>query len=146
MINIENLTELTVPLELLENIAKFLTSREIDLTLCYNSTIQAYNKEYRHKDQPTDVLSFPIENDFIIANETVMPLGSIVISANYVETKSNELGHSSEDELTLLFIHGLLHILGYDHEMDCGEMREKEILIIKKFNLPKSLIVRTEEN
>jgi len=146
MINIENLTELTVPLELLENIAKSLTSREIDLTLCYNSTIQAYNKEYRHKDQPTDVLSFPIENDIMINDAMFMPLGSIVISSNYVEAKSNELGHSKEDELTLLFIHGLLHILGYDHEVDRGEMREKETLIIQEFNLPKSLIVRTEEN
>ena len=146
MLNIENLTELTVPLELLEKIAKSLTSREIDLTLCYNDTIQAYNKEYRHKDQPTDVLSFPIENDIMINDATFMPLGSIVISSNYVEAKSNELGHSKEDELTLLFIHGLLHILGYDHEVDRGEMREKETLIIQEFNLPKSLIVRTEEN
>jgi probable rRNA maturation factor len=145
MLNIENLTELTIPLRLLENIAQSMTSREIDLTLCYNDTIQEYNNAYRQKDQPTDVLSFPIENDIIFDDANFMPLGSIVISVDYVEKISKTLGHSKEDELTLLFIHGLLHILGYDHEVDHGEMREKEMLIIKMFNLPKSLIVRTEE-
>ena len=145
MLNIENLTDISVPLKLLENIANSLTSRDIDLTLCYNSTIQAYNKEHRQKNQPTDVLSFPIENDFIISDEFVLPLGSIVISVNYVTQKAEELKHSNDDELALLFIHGLLHILGYDHECDNGEMREMEAQIIKGFGLPKSLIVRTEE-
>ena len=145
MLNIENLTNYILPTELLENIAKSLTSREIDLTLCYNNTIQQYNKEYRQKDQATDVLSFPIENDIIISDNNFMPLGSIVISVDFVSQKAKELGHSENDELALLFIHGLLHILGYDHEMDNGEMRKKEALIIQSFNLPKSLIVRTEE-
>ena len=146
MLNIENFTDTSVPIELLENIAQSLTSREIDLTICNNETIQEYNKEYRQKDQPTDVLSFPIENDIIISDENVMPLGSIVISINFVVSKAEEFKHTNSDELALLFIHGLLHILGYDHEIDSGEMREKEALIIQRFNLPKSLIVRTEEN
>jgi len=146
MLNIENFTDTSVPIELLESIAQSLTSREIDLTICNNETIQEYNKEYRQKDQPTDVLSFPIENDMIISNENVMPLGSIVISIDFVISKAEELKHTDSDELALLFIHGLLHILGYDHETDSGEMREKEALIIQRFNLPKSLIVRTEEN
>jgi len=145
MLNIENLTQLTINPKLLENIANSLTSREIDLTLCYNNTIQQYNKEYRQKDQPTDVLSFPIESDLIDFDDNAMPLGSIVISIDYVVQKAEEFQHSQEAELALLFIHGLLHILGYDHEVDSGEMREKERLIIEKFNLPKSLIVRTEE-
>lgn len=146
MLNIENLTNLTVNTNLLETIAKEFSSREIDLTLCDNPTIQQYNKAYRGKDTPTDVLSFPIENDAIINDMNVMPLGSIVISVDFVEQKAMELGHSQEDELTLLFIHGLLHILGYDHETDNGEMREKEESLIYALNLPKSLIVRTEES
>ncbi len=146
MLNIENLTNFTVNIKLLENIANTLTSREIDLTLCYNDTIQQYNREYRQKDQATDVLSFPIENDLISTDNNFMPLGSIVISIDYVVDNAKLYTHSEESEMTLLFIHGLLHILGYDHETDNGEMREKEALIIKNFNLPNSLIVRTEEN
>ncbi len=145
MLNIENLTEYSIPVKLLKDIANSLTSRDIDLTLCYNDTIQEYNKEYRQKNLPTDVLSFPIENDLIVSDEFALPLGSIVISVDYVIQNAKEFGHNSNDELALLFIHGLLHILGYDHEIDNGEMREREAQIIKGFGLPKSLIVRTEE-
>ena len=73
-----------------------------------------------------------------------MPLGSIVISIDTAKKEAEEFGHSIEDEIKLLFIHGLLHLLGYDHEIDNGEMRAKEAEIIEKFNLPKSLIVRNE--
>ena len=145
MLNIENLTNFTVNVNLLKTISDSLTSREIDLTLCYNNTIQQYNKEYRQKDKATDVLSFPIENDIITENN-FMPLGSIVISVDFVINKAEEYKHSTDAEMALLFIHGLLHILGYDHETDTGEMREKEALIIKEFDLPSSLIVRTKEN
>ena len=145
MLNIENLTDYSVPIKLLENIANSLTSREIDLTLCYNDTIQAYNREYRQKNRATDVLSFPIQNDIINSNDFALPLGSIVISVDYIIQKAKLFKHDNDDELALLFIHGLLHILGYDHECDKGEMREKEAQIIKGFGLPKSLIVRTEE-
>jgi len=145
MLNIENMTNFIPNTQLLEDIATRLTSREIDLTLCYNNTIQQYNKEYRQKDKATDVLSFPVENDFIL-DSNLMPLGSIVISVDFVQEKAREYKHSEASEMALLFIHGLLHLLGYDHETDAGEMREKEALIIKKFKLPKSLIVRIEEN
>jgi len=145
MLNIENLTDFTLERSLLENIANYLTTREIDLTLCYNSAIQQYNKEYRQKNKATDVLSFPIEQDNITDN-SVMPLGSIVISVDFVIEKAKKYNHSTDAEMALLFIHGLLHLLGYDHENDAGEMREKEALIIKTFNLPSSLIVRTEEH
>ena len=149
MLNIENLTNLTINIELLEEISDVLlknhVSKEIDLTICSNQTIQQYNKAYRGKDKATDVLSFPIENDMII-NCFQMPLGSIVISADFVEEKATELGHKYSDELSLLFIHGMLHLLGFDHEIDNGEMRQQEEEIIHQFHLPKSLIIRTEES
>lgn len=145
MLNIENLTDSAINIVLLKKIANSLTSQEIDVTVCYNNIIQQYNKEYRHQDKATDVLSFPIENDMLIANNHI-PLGSLVISIDYVRNKAKQYQHSDDDEMALLFIHGLLHLLGYDHETDTGEMREKEALIIKQFNLPNSLIVRTEEN
>ena len=71
-------------------------------------------------------------------------LGSVVINLDLVELKAAQLGHGTDDETALLFTHGLLHVLGFDHESDSGQMRAKECEIIEKFRLPKSLIVRTE--
>jgi len=149
MLNIENLTNLMIDVKLLERISKHLLkafpSREIDLTICDNQTIQQYNHEYRGKNQPTDVLSFPLESDMII-DINLMPLGSIVISSDFVKEKSQEFNHGYDDELSLLFIHGMLHLLGFDHEIDNGEMRAEEAVLIHQFHLPKSLIIRTEES
>ena len=141
MLTIDNATNLSIDHERLESIASVLTTRDIDLTICDNSTIQTYNHEYRNINKSTDVLSFPLEGNF-----EHMPLGAIIISADYAWSMSEELRHSVEDEFILLFIHGLLHLLGYDHECDNGEMRAKEEALIKQFNLPKSLIIRTENS
>lgn len=137
MIDLENQTSFIVELNNLENIANYLTSKDIELIITTNDEIQKLNKEHRQKDKATDVLSFPLEFDM-----PNMPLGSIVISIDFVEEKAKEYGHSSSDELTLLFIHGILHLLGFDHEVDEGEHRTKEEELIKKYNLPNSLIVR----
>ena len=139
MIDVDNRTEKTYDVERLEQIAALLNGREIELILTDNDEIAAINAEFRGIDKPTDVLSFP-SDPFPGA-----PLGSIVISVDKVASVAQELGHNEEDELVLLFIHGLLHLLGYDHEVDNGEMRAKEIELIERFKLPKSLIVRTLE-
>ena len=151
IIDLDNQTDIKVNIDSLEKIAQSLTMREIELIVTNNKTIQTLNKEYRSKDKATDVLSFPIDIDFVDSNFGEasipgIPLGSIVISADLVKERSAEFGHRIEDELSLLFIHGLLHLLGFDHEVDSGEMREKEKTIIETFALPSSLIVRTEEN
>jgi len=77
-------------------------------------------------------------------NFAPMLLGSVVINLDLVELKAAQLEHGRDDETALLFTHGMLHVLGYDHESDDGQMRAKECEIIEKFGLPKSLIVRTE--
>jgi probable rRNA maturation factor len=145
IIDLENQTNIEINIDLLEEIAKSMTTREIELIITDNKTMQALNSEHRSKNKATDVLSFPINSTF--GEETIpgMTLGSIVISADLVKEKSAEFGHRIEDELSLLFIHGLLHLLGFDHEVDNGEMRKKEKNIIETFALPSSLIVRTEE-
>ncbi|SFV58804.1 Metal-dependent hydrolase YbeY, involved in rRNA and/or ribosome maturation and assembly [hydrothermal vent metagenome] len=132
----DNQTNFTTPLDILEKISSSFTTREIELIVTDALTIQDINATYRDKNSPTDVLSFPLEGDF-------MPLGSIIICIDFVYDKAKIFGHSDEEEFTLLFIHGLLHLLGFDHEIDNGEMRDKEEEIIEKFSLPKSLIVRT---
>lgn len=137
MIDLENQTMVEIDTTLLEQIQQTLTSKECELILTDNPTIQELNKTHRNIDKPTDVLSFPLEFDL-----PHMPLGSIVISVDYAQEKANEFNHTLEEEITLLFIHGLLHLLGFDHEVDQGEHRAKEEKLIKAFNLPNSLIVR----
>lgn len=138
MIELDNRTSLQIEEPLLNTIADTLTDREIELIITTNDEIQEINAAHRDIDKPTDVLSFPYED------MPMTPLGSIVISQEFVESKAKELGHTQQDESALLFIHGLLHLLGFDHEVDSGEMREEEKRVIEEFNLPKSLIVRTE--
>ena len=137
MIDLDNSTSCHIDLVSLENIKNSLTQKDIELLVVHNDEIQQLNKEHRKIDKATDVLSFPM--DFEMPH---MPLGSIVISVDFVEEKAKEYGHSFNEEFSLLFIHGLLHLLGYDHEVDNGEHRAKEEELIKKFNLPDSLIVR----
>lgn len=137
MIEIDNRVDFNLDENILNQISSKFTKKDIELIITDNSEIREINREYRDKDEATDVLSFPLE-DFEYA-----PLGSIIISIDKVKEKANEFKHSENEEFILLFIHGLLHLLGFDHEIDKGEMREKEEELIKEFNLPKSLIVRT---
>lgn len=132
----ENNTNFEPDLSIAQNIAKELDAGEIELILTNNDEIHEINLSSRGKDKPTDVLSFPYEK---MPN---VPLGSIVISYDFIKDYSKEYNHTQNEEFTLLFIHGLLHLLGYDHEIDNGEQRSKEQELILKYNLPKSLIVR----
>ncbi len=138
MIELENRTSLEVDNKLLNSIAVLFTKKEIELIITTQDEIQEINNEQRGIDKSTDVLSFPYED------MPLSPLGSIVISSFHVESLSKELGHSPSDELTLLFIHGLLHLLGFDPEVANGELRKEEKKLIQKFNLPQSLIIRTQ--
>ena len=140
MIDFENKTNFDFDVNILKDIYNFLTDKDIEFILTTDEEIKELNKIYRNKNKATDVLSFPLEDE----NIPGMLLGSIIISLDTAKKGANEFGHSLEDEIKLLFIHGLLHLLGYDHETDNGEMRKKEAEIIEIFNLPKSLIIRND--
>lgn len=124
--------------KILDEIFEFLSNDDVELVFVNSKEMREINKENRNIDKTTDVLSFPLE--FVYGGV----LGSIVINLDLVAEKANEFKHSKDDEIALLFTHGLLHILGYDHENDNGEMRQNEANIIEHFNLPPSLIVRTQ--
>lgn len=113
-------------------------TREVEIYILEDEEMAELNLAHRGKEGITDVLSFPCE-----AVVEGLPLGSIVMSATLIEQKAQEFQHSLEDEVRLLFIHGVLHLLGYDHEVDNGEHRTKEEEMIRALNLPLSLIVRT---
>ena len=145
MIDLDNQTDLSINIHKLEQIADVLSNREVELIITDDETMQALNVQHRDKNAVTDVLSFPLETPFTEQSIFAMPLGSIIIAASFVEEKAVLLGHNEQDELSLLFIHGMLHLLGFDHEVDDGEMRIKEKELIQQFDLPQSLIVRTQE-
>ncbi len=97
-----------------------------------NEKIHMINKEYRKIDRPTDVISFALEDDKTIVNDDVRVLGDIYISYDKVKEQANDYGHSVKREICFLAIHGLLHLLGYDHMK-----KEDEI---KMFGLQKELL------
>ena len=138
MLLIENESAISLPTILLEKICDEHTQKEVELVIIDAKSMQELNVQHRGMDKTTDVLSFPLQ-DF-----PHTPLGSIVINYELAEEKAKELGHTQEEEIALLFIHGLLHLLGYDHEIDDGQMRQKEEALIKAYHLPTSLIVRVE--
>jgi probable rRNA maturation factor len=139
VIEFENMTNLDLDVTVLENIANSLAKKDIEFVLCNDTYMQNINREFRAQDKTTDVLSFPLED---MPNA---PLGTIVVSLDTASKAATRYNHAVEDEIALLFIHGLLHLLGYDHEVDEGQMRQKEVLLIEAFDLPQSLIVRMEE-
>ena len=82
--------------------------KEVELLLTGDDEIRELNKKYRNKDQPTDVLSFALEDDEM--------LGQIAISVERAKQQAEEIGQSLEEELKFLFVHGLMHLLGHDHQ------------------------------
>jgi len=94
-----------------------------------NPTIHKINKEYRDKDAPTDVISFALEDDkTVIEPDGVRILGDIYISIDKVHEQALEYGHSFKRELSFLAVHGLLHLLGYDHM----EKSDEEVMFKKQ--------------
>ena len=120
----ESLSEYqTVYEELLEKTLKHL-SLDFDpfmsVTIVDNDYIHDINRTYRHKDAPTDVISFAFlddnpERDTLFHSKKMVVLGEIYISSEKAKEQAQEYGHSLEREMKFLFVHGLLHLLGYDH-------------------------------
>ncbi len=92
---------------------------EVSVTLSNDRRLHALNRDYRGKDKPTDVLSFPYD-------EEGGPLGDVIISVDRAQAQAAERGHDLQRELELLTLHGTLHVCGYDHETDDGEMDRLE--------------------
>jgi probable rRNA maturation factor len=108
-----------------------LNNAELSIVLVSDAQIKRLNKLYRNKDKPTDVLSFPIGekvNGWLI-------LGDVVISVDTAKRQAKELGCSLEEELKRLLVHGLVHLLGYDHEL--GGEEEKKFFELEEFVLRK---------
>ena len=126
--------------------AEGLTDGEVMLSFVNDEEIHQLNKEYRNIDRPTDVLSFAMQEEsdeeldiiYEVENEDeIVPfegmLGDIIISTERAKSQSEEYGHSLERELGFLFVHGFLHLIGYDHQDEASEavMTEKQEAILR---------------
>ena len=109
---------------------------EVDVLITSSAELRRLNRRFRGMDTATDVLSFPS------ADGTA---GDIAIAAEVGARNARRLGHRAADEMKILILHGLLHLAGYDHEIDAGEMARKEVRLRRALGLPAALIERTAE-
>lgn len=115
--------------------AQVARGRAFHCLITGDTELRSLNLRFRGKDAATDVLSFPSgERD---------PLGDIAISLGRARAQARELGHSIENEVCILMLHGVLHLLGMDHETDTGQMARAELRWQRKLSLPTGLIQRT---
>jgi probable rRNA maturation factor len=113
--------------------------KSFDCLVSDDRELRALNRQFRGKNHATDVLSFPSDS----RNGS---LGEIAISLDRARAQASEHGHSLDDELRILMLHGALHLAGLDHESDNGEMARAERRWRKHFGLPAGLIDRTRES
>ena len=113
---------------------------EISVTLVDMEEIHQLNRDYREVDSPTDVLSFPQFDDLNdLPEEGEIALGDVVICKDKAEEQAQEFGHSFEREIIYLFVHSVLHLLGYDH-MDEDEkkiMRRQEEAVMEQLGITR---------
>src|SRR4051812_10863324 len=112
--------------------------RRFDTLITGDAELQRLNRDFRGKDYATDVLSFPM------ARSAESSLGDLAISAARARAQARDFGHSTEDEIRILMLHGLLHLTGLDHETDAGAMARAEKRWRARLNLPNGLIERTK--
>jgi probable rRNA maturation factor len=141
----------SLDLNSLESFAEVLRKRvargrEFHCRITGDAELQALNAQFRGKNYPTDVLSFPTDADMRLSGASLSGtsnLGDIAISLTQARAQAKAWKHAPEDELRILMLHGLLHLTGLDHETDSGEMNRTEMRWRKKLGLPVGLIERT---
>ena len=133
------------------NYEHFEGPAEISVTFVDNDRIHELNKQYRNKDMPTDVLSFPMgENGQYDIDEDngCKVLGDIVISMQRAMEQAELYGHSLQREVAYLTVHSMLHLLGYDHEgsgLEAVRMREREEAVLLQLGLPRTVSYTNDE-
>jgi probable rRNA maturation factor len=115
----------------------------VNLLVTNSAEVRSLNRRFRGADKPTDVLSFPCDQTEVLpASKRVA--GDVAISADIARENAKRVGHSLPDEVKILALHGILHLAGFDHENDHGEMARKEIQLRRRLKLEAGLIERTK--
>ena len=137
----EDIKELTIVEDLVSFALDYLNINKaiLNVIIVDENTIQKINKEYRGLDRVTDVISFALEDDKTFKENDFRVLGDIYICLNKAKNQALEYGHSFLREICFLSIHGLLHLLGYDHmdKKDEKEMFELQELILNEYGIER---------
>jgi len=117
---------------------------EVHVLLADDATLRRLNRTFRGKDKATDVLSFPAGPTTVFFGDPEGPglAGDVAISLETAARQAAQCGHSLRDEVRVLLLHGVLHLAGFDHETDAGEMAAREAELRKKLGLTAGLIAR----
>ena len=129
----------------ISRLAREVAGAPFTVAIVSDTAIRRLNLKYRRKDSSTDVLSFP-SHQFVgnkaVRGEIGEPLGDVVISTNTAARAANQLGCPLDQELRVLALHGVLHLMGYDHENDHGQMARAERTWGRRLSIPQTLISR----
>ena len=124
--------------EFLRRLSARMPARSFTVCVLSDAAIRRYNRQFRGLDKATDVLSFPADEH----SERLEYLGDILISAETARQNAWRFGLRLEEEIELLALHGVLHLLGHDHERDSGEMARLERSWSRRLGLPQNLTGR----
>lgn len=145
-INITNETKENINIEFLNEVAEYALKSEgvsnaiVNIIIVDNTKIRTINRDYRNIDRETDVISFALEDDDTFVKLPIRVLGDIYISIDRSKAQAIEYGHSLKRELAFLTVHGILHLLGYDHMIKSDE----EIMFQKQEQFLNDLDIRRD--
>jgi probable rRNA maturation factor len=116
----------------------------VNVLVTSSAAVRSLNRQFRSQNKVTDVLSFPFASATVESRKRPKLAGEIAISADIALQNSARLGHPVAQEIKVLALHGILHLAGFDHERDNGEMASKEARLRRALGLPAALIERVE--
>ena len=114
----------------------------VNVLVTSSAAIRGLNRQFRSQNKDTDVLSFPVASAEVRRGARLA--GEVAISADIAAQNARRLGHPPAQEIKVLALHGILHLAGFDHERDNGEMARKEAKLRRALGLPAALIERAE--
>jgi len=116
----------------------------VNVLVTSSTAVRSLNRQFRRQNAETDVLSFPSMASPSKSRKQANLAGEVAISADIARQNSDQLGHAAGEEIKILALHGILHLAGFDHERDNGEMARKELKLRRALGLPAALIERAQ--
>jgi probable rRNA maturation factor len=117
---------------------------QVNVLVTSSAAVRSLNLRFRKKNKTTDVLSFPSTSVLSKSGKELKLAGDVAISADVARENSVRLGHSAAQEIKILALHAIVHLAGFDHERDNGEMARKEAKLRRMLGLPAALIERVQ--